>query len=275
MKAALGKGLEALLPEKGEEVIRLEIEKIIPNQHQPRKIFKDEALKELSASIKEKGVLQPVIVSRVGDGTFRLIAGERRWRAATLAGLKKIPALIKNVSSQDAIEIALIENIQREELNAVETAEAFNRLLKEFHLTQEDLSHRVGKDRATIANYLRILKLPDEIKAFINNDSISIGHAKALLTLENRQKQIEAAKEIIKRGLSVREAEALCKRLSQHVMPKKKKEKLPEVADLEHKLTQSLGTKVKINHKDKRGKIEIEYYSIDELDRLLEILMGK
>ncbi|MEW6739401.1 MAG: ParB/RepB/Spo0J family partition protein [Nitrospirota bacterium] len=273
MKAALGKGLEALLPEKGEEVIRLEIEKIIPNQHQPRKIFKDEALKELSASIKEKGVLQPVIVSRVGDGTFRLIAGERRWRAATLAGLKKIPALIKDVSSQDAIEIALIENIQREELNAVETAEAFNRLLKEFNLTQEELSQRVGKDRATIANYLRILKLPDEIKAFINNDSISIGHAKALLTLENRQKQIEAAKEIIKKGLSVREAEALCKRLSQPIKPKKKNEKLPEVADLENKLTRSLGTKVKINHKDKRGKIEIEYYSLDELDRLLEILL--
>ncbi|MDI6728423.1 MAG: ParB/RepB/Spo0J family partition protein [Thermodesulfovibrionales bacterium] len=273
MKAALGKGLEALLPEKGEEVIRLDIEKIIPNQHQPRKIFKDEALKELSASIKEKGVLQPVIVSRVGDGTFRLIAGERRWRAATLAGLKKIPALIKDVSSQDAIEIALIENIQREELNAVETAEAFNRLLKEFHLTQEDLSHRVGKDRATIANYLRILKLPDEIKTFINNDNISIGHAKALLTLENRQKQIEAAKEIIKKGLSVREAEALCKRLSQPVKQKKRAERLPEVADLEHKLTRSLGTKVKINHKDKRGKIEIEYYSLDELDRLLEILL--
>ena len=271
MRAALGKGLEALLPEKGEEVIRLEIEKIIPNKQQPRKIFKDEALKELSVSIKEKGVLQPVIVSRVGDGTFRLIAGERRWRAATLAGLKKIPALIKDVSSQDAVEIALIENIQREELNAVETAEAFNRLVKEFHLTQEELSQRVGKDRATIANYLRILKLPDEIKAFINNDSISIGHAKALLTLENRQKQVEAAKEIIKKGLSVREAEALCKRLSQPVKPKK--EKLPEVADLENKLTGSLGTKVKINHKDKRGKIEIEYYSLDELDRLLEILM--
>jgi ParB family chromosome partitioning protein len=273
MKAALGKGLEALLPEKGEDVIRLEIEKIIPNQHQPRKIFKDEALKELSASIKEKGVLQPVIVSRVGDGTFRLIAGERRWRAATLAGLKKIPALIKDVSSQDAIEIALIENIQREELNAVETAEAFNRLLKEFNLTQEDISQRVGKDRATIANYLRILRLPDEIKAFINNDSISIGHAKALLTLENRQKQIEAAKEIIKKGLSVREAEALCKRLSQPVKPKKKKEKLPEVADLEHKLTRSLGTKVKIHDKNNRGRIEIEYYSLDELDRLLEILL--
>lgn len=273
MKSALGKGLEALLPEKGEEIIKIDIEKIVPNEHQPRKVFKDEALRELSASIKEKGVLQPVIVTKVGDGTFRLIAGERRWRAATLAGLKKIPALIKDVSSQDAIEIALIENIQREELNAVETAEAFNRLLKEFHLTQEELSQRVGKDRATIANYLRILKLPDEIKSFINNDAISIGHAKAILTLENRQKQIDAAKEIIKRGLSVREAEALCKKLSQPVKPKRKKDKLPEVADLENKLTRSLGTKVKIHHKDKRGKIEIEYYSLDELDRLLEILM--
>lgn len=272
MKMALGKGLEALLPEKGEEIVKIDIEKIISNEYQPRKIFKDSALKDLSASIKEKGVLQPVIVSRVGDGSFKLIAGERRWRAATLAGLKKIPALIKDVSSQDAIEIALIENIQREELNAIETAEAFSRLLKEFNLTQEDLSQRVGKDRATIANYLRILKLPDEIKAFINNDSISIGHAKALLILENRQKQIEAAKEIIKRGLSVREVEALCKRLSQPLKPKKK-DKLPEVADLENKLARSLGTKVKINHKDKRGKIEIEYYSLDELDRLLEILM--
>jgi len=273
MKMALGKGLESLLPEKGEEIVKIDIEKIIPNEYQPRKIFKDSALKDLSDSIKEKGVLQPVIVQRVGDGSFRLIAGERRWRAAALAGLKKIPVLIKDVSSQDAIEIALIENIQREELNAVETAEAFNRLLKEFNLTQEDLSRRVGKDRATIANYLRILKLPDEIKTFINNDNISIGHAKTLLTLENRQKQIEAAKEIIKKGLSVREAEALCKRLSLPVKLKKKKEKLPEVADLEHKLAQSLGTKVKINHKDKRGKIEIEYYSLDELDRLLEILM--
>lgn len=273
MKAALGKGLEALLPGKGEEILKIDIEKIIPNEYQPRKIFKDDALKELSASITEKGVLQPVIVQRVGDGTFRLIAGERRWRAAALAGLKEIPALIKDVSSQDAVEIALIENIQREELNAIETADAFNRLLKEFHLTQEELSKRVGKDRATIANYLRILRLPAEIKELINNNSILIGHAKALLTLEGRQKQIEAAKEIVKKGLSVREAEVLCKRLSLPIRPKKKKEKSPEVEDLEHRLTQSLGTKVKIYHSNKRGKIEIEYYSLDELDRLLEILM--
>lgn len=273
MKNALGKGLEALLPERGDEIVRIDIEKIIPNENQPRKTFRDESLKELSASIKERGIIQPVIVSKVGDGTFRLIVGERRWKAAALAGLKKIPALIKDVSSQDAIEIALIENIQREELNPVETAEAFQRLLREFHLTQEDLSNRVGKDRATIANYLRILKLPDEIRHLMNNDSLSIGHAKALLTLENKQKQIWAAKEIVKKGLSVRAAEFLCKKISPPAKPKKKKEKLLEVEDLENKLIRALGTKVRIFHKDKRGRIEIEYYSLDELDRLLEILL--
>lgn len=273
MKAALGKGLESLIPEKGVEILKIDIDKILPNEYQPRKVFKDEALKDLSESIKEKGVLQPVIVSRVGDGSFKLIAGERRWRAAAMAGLKSIPAIIKETSSQDAIEIALIENIQREELNAIETAEAFQRLLKEFSLSQEDLSRRVGKDRATISNYLRILKLPDEIKVFLNDNTLSIGHAKALLTLESRQKQIEAAKEIIKKGLSVRASEALCKRLSKPLKQIKRKEKLPEVSDLEDRLTRSLGTKVKIKHKEKRGKIEIEYYSLDELDRLLEILL--
>ena len=273
MKTALGRGLESLLPEKGDDIIRIEVGKVLPNEHQPRKIFKDEALKELSSSIKEKGVLQPVIVSRVGDGTFRLIAGERRWRAATLAGLKKIPALIKDVSPQDAIEIALIENIQREELNPIETADAFQSLLREFAMTQEELSQRVGKDRATIANYLRILKLPDEIKAFINSSSLSIGHAKALLALDGKQKQIAAARDIVKRGLSVRETEALCKKLSQPIQKKKKKEKLPEVADLEDKLTRSLGTKVKVEYKGKGGKIEIEYYSLEQLDGLLEIML--
>lgn len=275
MKTALGKGLEALLPEKGDEVIKIDIEKILPNEYQPRKVFSDDALKDLSVSIKEKGVLQPVLVSRLGDGTFRLIAGERRWRASRLAGLKKIPALIKDVSSQDSIELALIENIQREELNPIETAEALNRLLTEFNLTQEALSQRVGKDRATVTNYLRILKLPDEIKTLVNNSTLSLGHAKALLAIEGRQRQIEAAREIIKNGLSVRGAEALCTKISGPSKPKTKKirEKLPEVADLEGKLTRSLGTKVRILHKDKRGKIEIEYYSLDELDRLLEILM--
>lgn len=275
MKTALGKGLESLLPEKGVEILKIDIDKILPNEYQPRKVFKDESLKELSESIKEKGVLQPVIVSKVGDGSFKLIAGERRWRAAAMAGLKSIPAIVKEASSQDAIEIALIENIQREELNVIETAEAFQRLLNEFSLTQEDLSRRVGKDRATISNYLRILKLPDEIKAYLNDNTLSIGHAKALLSLESREKQIEAAKEIIKKGLSVRASEALCKRLSKPLKQVKRKEKLPEVAELEDRLTRSLGTKVKIKHKEKRGKIEIEYYSLDELDRLLEILLAR
>ena len=276
MKTALGRGLESLLPEKGEEVIKIDIEKILPNEQQPRKVFDNEALTDLSASIKEKGVLQPVIVSRVGDGTFRLIAGERRWRAAHAAGLKKIPALIKEVSSQDSLEIALIENIQREDLNPLETAEALSRLSIDYNITQETLSRRVGKDRATIANYLRILKLPDEIKSLINSNSLSLGHAKAILAIDGVQKQVEAAREIVKGGLSVRATEALSKKLagpSPKPKVKKKQDKLPEVADLENRLTQSLGTKVKIHNKDKRGTIEIEYYSLDELDRLLEVLL--
>lgn len=278
MKAALGKGLDALLPDRGGEVIEIEVGKIQPNEYQPRKVFKDEALRELAASIKEKGVLQPVIVSRVGDGTFKLIAGERRWRASSLAGLKKVPALVKDVSSQDSIEIALIENIQREELNPIETADAFHRLMKDFKLTQEALSERVGKDRTTVANYLRILKLPDEIKALVNDGSLTLGHAKALLSLEDPQKQIETAKKIVREGLSVREAEALCSGPAPSSAAKAKKEKkrkLPEVADLEDKLIQALGTKVRIEHKGKKGKIEIEYYSLDELDRLLELFLGK
>ncbi len=275
MKSALGKGLEALLPEKGDEVMKIDVAKIVPNAHQPRKTFRNEALKELADSIREKGVLQPVIVSRVGDGTFRLIAGERRWRASQLAGLKKIPVLVKDASSQDSIEIALIENIQREDLNPLETAEAFDRLLKEFKLTQETLSERVGKDRATIANYIRILKLPDEIKAMVNAGGISMGHAKAILSIESKQKQIEIAKAIVNLGMSVRAAETLCKKLVLPAPKAKKREKMPEVIDLEHKLVRALGTKVRIHHKGKKGSIEIEYYSLEELDRLVEIFTLK
>lgn len=272
MKTALGKGLNALIPERGEEVLFLDIERILPGKQQPRKVFHEESLKELSASIKEKGVLQPIIVSRTGDGSFNLIAGERRWRAATLAGLKKIPALIKNVASKDSLEIALIENIQREDLNPVETAEAFNRLINDFNLTQEELSDRVGKDRATIANYLRLLKLPDEIRALLYNGSLSMGHARALLGIEGRSRQVEAARKIIKAGMSVREAERLAKTEAKAATPARHKD--PQISSLEERLIKHLGTKVRINHKGKRGQIEIEYYSLEELDRLLEILQG-
>jgi ParB family chromosome partitioning protein len=272
MKTALGKGLEALIPEKGEEVIYLDIDRVFPGEQQPRKTFRDDSLKELAASIKEKGVIQPVIVSRVGDGTFRLVTGERRWRATALAGLKKIPALIKNMASRDSLEIALIENIQREDLNPIETAEAFSRLITDFNLTQEDLSEKVGKDRATIANYLRLLKLPEEIKPLIYNGSLSTGHAKAILAVDGKVNQLEVARKIIKKGLSVREAEVLSRKIAKP--PKVKSNKDPQISSLEEKLIKSLGTKVRILNKGKKGKIEIEYYSLDELDRLLEILLG-
>ncbi len=272
MKTALGKGLEALIPEKGEEIIYLDIDRIFPGEQQPRKTFRDDSLKELAASIREKGVLQPVIVSRVGDGSFRLVTGERRWRASTLAGLKKIPALIKNVASKDSLEIALIENIQREDLNPIEAAEAFSRLIIEFNLTQEDLSDRVGKDRATIANFLRLLKLPEEVKAFIYNGSLSMGHAKAILAIDGKTSQIDAARKIVKKGLSVREAETLSKKVS--IPSKAMITKDPQISSLEEKLIRNLGTKVRIINKGKKGKIEIEYYSFEELDRLLDILLG-
>ncbi len=272
MKTALGKGLSALIPEKGEEVLYLDIDRILPGSQQPRRFFSEKSLKELSVSIKEKGVLQPIIVSRTGDGTFHLIAGERRWRAATLAGLRKIPALIKNVASKDSLEIALIENIQREDLNPIETAEAFSRLVKDFNLTQDELSDKVGKERATVANYMRLLKLPDEIKDLIYSGTLTMGHARALLSIEGRTGQVQASRKIVKRGLSVREAELLARKLSK---PEKKKDgKDPQTASLEDKLVRHLGTKVRIIHKGKKGgRIEIDYYSLEELDRLLEILL--
>lgn len=275
MKAALGKGLGALIPEKGEEIARIDIDRIIPGEQQPRKVFEDRALHELAASIKEKGVLQPVIVSRTGDGSFRLIAGERRWRASSLAGLRQVPAIIKDVASAGALEIALIENIQREDLNPIETAEAFHRLIKDYALTQEELSLKVGKERATVANYLRLLRLPEEVKSLLNNGSISMGHARAILSIEGRTGQTEAAREIIHKGLSVREAENLAKKMGKGSGKPKKHRKDPQIEMLEQRLIQSLGTKVRIRNKGRKGSIEIEYYSLDEFDRLVDILTSE
>ncbi|MBI4824367.1 MAG: ParB/RepB/Spo0J family partition protein [Nitrospirae bacterium] len=274
MKMALGKGLDALIPKSKEEIVLLDIERILPGKEQPRRIFREETLKELALSIKEKGVLQPVIVSRTGDGSFGIIAGERRLRASRLAGIKKIPAMIRDTTPEDSLEVALIENIQREDLGPIETAQAFQKLMKDFNLTQEQLSEKVGKERATVANYLRLLKLPEEVKALINDDKLSMGHARAILSLDERQTQINAAKTILKKGLSVREAEVLIKRLSSDRKPfRKTAPRDPQISSLEEKLIRSLGTKVRLRHKGKRGSIEIEYYSLDELDRLLDILI--
>lgn len=276
-KQALGKGLGALIPDlsslddkdrKALGIHEIELDKIVPNEYQPRKTFQDEALKELAASIREHGVIQPVIVHRIG-ANYGLIAGERRWRASRLAGLKTIPALVKDATKRELLEQALIENIQREDLNPIEAAEAYKRLQDEFKLTQEDLAKRVGKERSTVTNFLRILSLPKEVKQELGAGKLSMGHAKALLSLERGRDQIQTALMIVKKGLSVREAETLASRLKNPVKGKKARQS-HELKSVEEKLKKTLGTKVSIAATARGGRIIIEYYSTEELDRILE-----
>jgi ParB family chromosome partitioning protein len=278
-KMALGKGLGALIPDlsvlddkerKALGIIEVELDKIIPNEYQPRKFFDDEKLNELAASIKEQGVIQPIIVHRSGSG-YQLIAGERRWRASRLAGLKTIPALVKDASKRELLEMALIENIQREDLNPLEAAEAYKRLQDEFKLTQEELAKRVGKERSTVTNFLRLLGLPKEVKHDLVTGTLSMGHAKALLSLDRVRDQLQAAAWIVKRGLSVREAETIVAKLKNPV-PEKKTRPGNELKSVEEKLRRALGTKVSIASKSKGGRIVIEYYSVEELDRIIETI---
>lgn len=272
-KAALGKGLGALIPElKTPGVAEIDINNIQPSEYQPRKRFDQAQLEELSLSIRSKGVLQPIIVRKADDGGYRLVAGERRWRAAKMAGLKRIPAIARDVTEAERVELALIENLQREDLNPVEAAEACHRLVKDFHLTQEDLSKLLGKQRSSIANYLRILKLPSDVKQWISQGDLSMGHAKAILSLEKPGDQTEAGRRIIKKGLSVREAEALVLRILKPKHRAIKKRKDIHLFDLEEGLKRFFGTKVKIHHRKKGGRIEIEYYSDDDLIRVIEII---
>ena len=276
-KQALGKGLGALIPDlsaldekerKSLGILDIELDKLVPNEYQPRKVFNDEKLKELAASIKVQGVIQPIIVHRIGTN-FGLIAGERRWRAARLAGLKTVPALVREASKRELIEQALIENIQREDLNPLEAAEAFKQLQDEYKLTQEDLAKRVGKERSTITNFLRLLGLPKEIKQHIAAGALNMGHAKALLSLERLRDQMFAANQIVKKALSVREAEALAAQLKKPVQEKKARAG-SEFKAIEERLRKSLGTKVSITARARGGKIVIEYYSNEELERILE-----
>ncbi|MBE9536430.1 MAG: ParB/RepB/Spo0J family partition protein [Proteobacteria bacterium] len=280
-RRALGKGLGALLPTgdaavsiSGKRVfMQCPIEKITPNPYQPRKIFDETALAELVSSVKEKGVLQPLIVRSAGNDSFELIAGERRWRAAQKAGLKEVPVVIKDVSDRESLEIAIIENIQRAELNPVEEAEGYKRLMDEFSYTQEELAGKVGKERATVSNHLRILKLPEEVKKDIADGLLALGHAKALLGLEGNVEIIEAKNAVIKKGMSVRETEALVKRTRQGGR-KKKTTATPDndLAGLEERLKRHFGTKVRIARSGEKGKVEINFYSNEELDRLIEII---
>jgi ParB family chromosome partitioning protein len=281
-RIALGKGLGALLPEFGQEesktILICGIEEILPNRSQPRKHFDESKLQELAESIKEKGILEPLIVRRVAEG-YELIVGERRWRAAQKIGLKEIPVLVREAEDRDALEISLIENLQREDLNPIEEAEAFRRLTEEFHISQGELSTRVGKDRTTITNAMRLLKLPPEVRNQLLQNRITSGHARAILSLETKEKQKELCLLIIKRGLSVREAEALAKRWSKRktrgTSSDQRKEELgSQMNSLQDSLRHHLGTKVRIAQDGKRGKIEIEYYSHEDLERIVELILS-
>jgi len=280
-RKALGKGLGALLPTGGVSAsmtgkrvfMQCPIEKITPNRYQPRKVFDETALAELVSSVKEKGVLQPLIVRSAGNDSFELIAGERRWRAAQKAGLKEVPVVIKEVSDRESLEIAIIENIQRAELNPVEEAEGYRRLMDEFSYTQEELAGKVGKERATVSNHLRILKLPEEVKKDIADGRLSLGHAKALLGLGKGEEIIDIKKTVIKKGMSVRETEALVKRTRQGGLKKKTPAKVDnDLAGLEERLKRHFGTRVRIARKGGKGKVEIDFYSDEELDSLIEII---
>lgn len=276
-KTGLGKGMAALLPvveEEGKRYFSCPIEEIRPNKNQPRKTFTADKLEELAASIREKGIIQPLVVRKKGDH-FELIAGERRWRAAQKAGLREVPVVIQDVSEDTALEMALIENIQREDLNAVEEAEAYHSLMENFSLTQEELARRVGKDRSTVANSLRLLKLPGDLKKDIVEDRLAMGHARAMLSLDTESQIREARDAILKGNLTVREAESLVKRMKGGRKPTVKSVSAEiHAADLVEQLQRRFMTRIAVRKSGKGGKIEIVYGNQDELERIIEILMG-
>lgn len=276
MKKGLGKGLGALITSADTTsdetfVKEIKINEIEPNANQPRKSFDNEKLVQLSESIKQHGVVQPIIVKKE-ENTYKIIAGERRWRAARLAGLTTVPVVVRDVSNKQVMEMALIENIQREDLNPIEEAEAYERLMKEYNLTQEEISNTVGKSRPAIANSLRLLNLNGKLKAYVINEEISSGHARALLAIDDVKLQEKIAEEIIDKELNVRETEKIIKKmLSKDKKPKQAK-LTEELADIEDKLKNIFGTKVKLLSNNKKGKIMIEYYSNEELERILELV---
>ncbi|HCJ67199.1 MAG TPA: hypothetical protein DHV62_07740 [Elusimicrobia bacterium] len=283
MHQALGKGLEALIPKSqitdyklqiSEGIVKVPIEKIKPNRYQPRNKFKEENLTELANSIKEKGLLQPLVISPSAiPGEYELLAGERRLRAAKLAGLNEVKVIIRpEVTEQERLQISLIENLQREDLNPIEEAQAYQKLIKEFGLTQEELAQRLGKSRAAIANTLRLLNLPQEIKETIASGTISSGHARNLvgLPVEEIQKLVQR---IIQERLSVRETEKIVERFKVESLKLRKKKKiLPELVSLSEELQHLLGTKIKIKGNTKKGRIEIYYYSLSDLERLIGLI---
>ena len=285
-RPALGKGLSALIPDAPPAAasgpLEVDIDRLSPNELQPRMQFDDAKLDELTRSIKDKGIIQPILVRPLAGGAYRIIAGERRWRAAQRAGLLKVPVVVREVaegSDQQLLELALIENIQRENLNPVDEAVAYQRLADQFSLTQEQIAAAVGKDRSSVANFMRLLKLPDEVRADLAAGSITMGHARTLLSLPDAAAQRHAAREVISRSLSVRDTEALVKRLSEPSAPKLAPAP-PEPPDVHTKAAEdrmrfALGAKVKIVRRGAGGTIEIAFDSETELNRLYEHLTAK
>lgn len=291
-KRGLGKGIDAMISgddtkmkkvvkEVIKEVDTIDINKIEPNNNQPRKNFNEDKIHELAESIKQHGLIEPLIVQKGNKGFYTIIAGERRWRAAREAGIKEIPVVVKDYSDQQVMEIALIENIQREDLNAIEEAEAYERLIKDFNLKQDEVAERVSKSRVAITNSLRLLKLDPRVREMIIEDKIKSGHARALLAVNDPEEQYRLAVMIFDHSMSVRETEKMVKKyLSDKDKPKKEvKEKDTQTEliykDFEEKLKTVIGTKVNINHKGKgKGKIEIEYFSPDEFDRIIGLMMS-
>ena len=272
-KAGSEKVIEKVIEKPVEQKLKLSL--IEPNQSQPRKKFDEEGLKELADSIKTYGVLQPLIVQKKKDH-YEIIAGERRWRAAKMAGITEVPVLIREYDRQQSMEVALIENVQRADLNPIEEAQAYQRLIQEFHLTQEEIAARVSKNRATITNSMRLLKLDERVQEMLSDGRISSGHARAILGVENGEQQFQLANKIVQEVLSVRDVEKLVKMMNRPEK-KKKEEKGPDIQliyrQLEEKLKSIMGTKVTINRKDRnKGRIEIEYYSQEELERIIELM---
>jgi ParB family chromosome partitioning protein len=275
-KKVLGKGLGALITDvqRPQDITTdryqlCHVSRIVPNRMQPRRRFDDASLKFLSESIREKGIIEPLIVRRASGG-FELIAGERRLRAAKMVGLDEVPVVIMDATDEESLEFAIIENIQREDLNAIEEGEAYRSLMN-FGFSQEEVARKVGKERATVANYLRLLKLPPEVKEELVKGTISMGHARAILSLDNHMAQTELSRKIVQGGLSVREAEELAQALSTRA-PRKTRAKGPMVSLLEDELRVTFGTKVLIKENGGKGRIEIHYYSADDRERILELL---
>lgn len=275
-KRGLGRGLEALFPEDnfgGNEVRDVALRSIVPGKYQARKKFDQEKLAELAQSIREHGIVQPVLVRKAGE-EFELVAGERRWRAAEVAGLATIPAIVRDFSDREMVEISLIENLQREDLNPLEEAEAYQRLTEDFGLTQEQLAERLGRSRTQITNTLRLRHLPDQVKAQIASGALSMGHAKVLLGVEDPLRVTQLAHKVAARGLSVRETERLVAAGSRRVLPRKGHHLDPDLAEVEDRLRQSLGVKVRLVMGRGRGRLELEFYSRQDLQRLVEALLS-